>query len=85
MVLTTVKIDGMMCAMCEAHVNDVIRRTFSAKKIKTSHKKGTAEFVSAALPDAQQLRAAIEGTGYRVLEISHKPYLKKGFLPIFKK
>ena len=26
----TVKIDGMMCGMCEAHVNDVIRKTIPA-------------------------------------------------------
>ena len=28
----TVKIDGMMCGMCESHVNDAIRRAFPVKK-----------------------------------------------------
>jgi ATP-binding cassette subfamily B protein len=27
MIKTTLKIDGMMCSMCEAHINDVIRKT----------------------------------------------------------
>ena len=26
MIKTTLKIDGMMCGMCEAHMNDVISR-----------------------------------------------------------
>ena len=25
-VKTIVKVDGMMCSMCEAHINDVIRK-----------------------------------------------------------
>ncbi len=38
---TTLKIDDMMCNMCEVHVNDVIRNKVpKAKKIKSSHKKG---------------------------------------------
>ncbi len=28
MVKTTLKIDGMMCGMCESHVNDAIRNAF---------------------------------------------------------
>ncbi len=25
---TTMKVEGMMCGMCEAHVNDAVRREF---------------------------------------------------------
>lgn len=32
MIETTLKIDGMMCGMCEAHVSDVIRSKFNIKK-----------------------------------------------------
>ena len=32
MVKTILKIDGMMCGMCEAHINDCIRRAFDVKK-----------------------------------------------------
>ena len=28
MIKTTLKIDGMMCGMCESHMNDVIRKNF---------------------------------------------------------
>ena len=34
---TTVKIDGMMCGMCEAHVNDAIRSKLNVKKVTSSH------------------------------------------------
>ena len=29
----TIKIDGMMCGMCESHVNDAVRRAFPVKKV----------------------------------------------------
>ena len=32
-------IDGMSCGMCEAHVQDVIRRNIDVKKVKASHLK----------------------------------------------
>lgn len=32
MVQTTLKIDGMMCGMCESHINDAIRKDFFRKE-----------------------------------------------------
>lgn len=32
MIKTTLRIGGMMCGMCEAHVNDAIRARFNVKK-----------------------------------------------------
>ena len=29
---TVVDIDGMMCGMCESHVNDAVRNNFKVKK-----------------------------------------------------
>lgn len=36
MIKTTLKIDGMMCGMCESHMNDVIRKNFKVKKVTSS-------------------------------------------------
>lgn len=36
MIKTTVGIDGMMCGMCEDHVNDAIRKSFDIKKVSSS-------------------------------------------------
>ena len=32
MLKITVQVDGMMCGMCESHVNDAARKTFQVKK-----------------------------------------------------
>ena len=36
---TTVNVEGMMCGMCESHVNDAIRNAFKVKKVKSDHGK----------------------------------------------
>ena len=33
MVQTTLKVDGMMCGMCESHVNEVVRKTAQVEKV----------------------------------------------------
>lgn len=40
MIKTTLKIDGMMCGMCESHMNDVIRKNFKIKKVTSSARMG---------------------------------------------
>ena len=40
MIKTTLKIDGMMCGMCESHMNDLIRKNFQVKKVTSSAKDG---------------------------------------------
>ena len=79
MIKTTLKIDGMMCRHCEAHVNDMIRNGFDVKKVTSSHKKGTSEIISDQPLDAEKLKAAIEADGYKVLSSESEPYEKKGF------
>lgn len=79
MIKTTLKIDGMMCGHCEAHVNDTIRNNFTVKKVESSHKKGRTEIISEQPLDAEKLKAAIEADGYKVLSSESEPYEKKGF------
>ena len=40
MLKITVQVDGMVCGMCEAHVNDAVRKAFPVKKVASSHSKG---------------------------------------------
>ncbi len=82
---TTIKISGMMCGMCEAHVNDAVRRAVPVKKVSSSHAKGEAVILSEQQPDEQALRAAISETGYDVLSVSTKPYEKRGLFGLLKK
>ena len=74
----TVKIDGMMCGMCESHVNDAIRRAFPVKKVTSSHTKGETVILTEEHIDEAALRAAIDATGYKVLSVKSGPYEKKG-------
>ena len=78
----TMKIDGMMCGMCEAHVNEAIRGAFRVKKVTSSHTKGECIVIS---ENDEELQNAVGKTGYTVLQISREPYEKKGFLGIFGK
>ncbi len=80
MIKTTLKIDGMSCSMCEAHISDVIRRTVpGAKKVSASHAKGEASFLTEAAADEAKLKDAIAATGYTCLSITAEPYKKKGW------
>ena len=79
MVKTIVKVDGMMCGMCESHVNDAIRQAMQVKKVTSSHAKGETEIISEAALDEAAVRTAIEKTGYTVTGIQSEPYEKKGF------
>ena len=68
---TILKIEGMRCNMCEAHINDVIRKTVpDAKKVKSSHKKGESVFASEQEPDKSKLEEAIAATGYTLESVT---------------
>ena len=75
---TTVKIDGMMCGMCESHVNDAIRAKMSVRKVTSSHKKGETIIISKGELTKQMLTVALDGTGYIVMSVTCEPYEKKG-------
>ncbi len=75
----TVKIDGMMCGMCEAHICDTIRQAFpEAKKVSASRKNREAVFLSESGIDEEKLKKAIAATGYTFLSVSSEEYKKRG-------
>lgn len=78
MIKTTLKIRGMMCGMCEAHINDAIRTAFKIKKVSSSHKKGVTEIISETPLDEDMVRECINKTGYELLSVSSAEYVKKG-------
>ena len=85
MTQTTVKVSGMACSMCEAHINDAIRAAFSVEKVSSSHSKGETVILSKEPLDENALRAAIDATGYTAGEIHAVPYEKKGLFSFLKK
>ncbi len=77
MVKITLHIEGMACGMCEAHVNDAVRKAFSVKKVNSSHSKGITEIIAQEPLDEEALRKAIDATGYTVTALDTEPYEKK--------
>lgn len=78
MLKTTLVIDGMACGMCESHINETVRRQFAVKKVSSSHSKGITEIISENPLDENDLRKAIDATGYTVISVDTEPYVKKG-------
>ena len=68
MIKTTLKIEGMMCGMCEAHISDAIRKAVpSARKVSASRSKKEASFLTEDPVNEDILKKAIEDTGYDCL------------------
>ena len=76
----TINIDGMMCGMCEAHINDAVRKVCpKAKKVSSSHKKGETVFLLDGELNVEKIKEAINATGYEFKGIKTEPFVKKGF------
>ena len=79
MIKTTLKIDGMMCSMCEAHICEAIRKAVpAAKKVAASRGKKEAAFLTEEAVDAEALKQAINAAGYICLGVESAPFKKKG-------
>ena len=74
----TVQVSGMMCGMCESHVNDAVRRAFAVKKVASFRSKGETTVVTEQKLDEDALRDTIAATGYEVGGIRKEPYVKRG-------
>ena len=78
MIKTTIKIDGMLCSMCEAHVNDAIRKRLDVKKVRSSRKKGETVVISEKEFTRDLIEFALKDSGYKVLEVKSEPYKRRG-------
>ena len=85
MVETVLKVQGMMCGMCESHINEVVRKTAQVNKVSSSHTRGETVIVSDQELDLEALKQAIAAIGYTVTGAETRPYEKKGFFAFWKK
>ena len=82
----TLKIDGMMCGMCESHINDAIRNSFDVKKVNSSHTKGETVIVSKEALDEDKIKSVIDKTGNELQSVSSEELEeKKGLFEFLKK
>ncbi|MGN1333752.1 MAG: heavy metal translocating P-type ATPase [Anaerovoracaceae bacterium] len=67
----TLKIEGMMCGNCEAHVKKAIEALEGVDSADVSHEKGTAvvHIIGGAVITDEALRKAVEEEGYTVIAI----------------
>lgn len=84
MIKTTVKIEGLMCHNCEAHVNDAVKKAFKVKSVVSSHESGETVITSKDAIDAERLTAVITEAGYKPLSVESSPMEKKSIFS-FKK
>jgi len=79
-------IDGMMCGMCEAHINDVVRKNANVKisNLNSNHQKKLTTFVSGEDLDIDKIVDSIKEIGYQVADVKCEDYEKKSlFAKIF--
>lgn len=79
MLKITIEIEGMVCGMCEAHINDAVRQNFAVKKVTSSHSKGKTEIITKLPIEERTLREVIDKSGYTVTGVDIESYEKKGF------
>lgn len=82
---TVIGIEGMMCGMCESHVNDAIRKVCEVKRVESSHDKKQTIIISEGILDEDAVKKAITDLGYKVTSYNNEPYEKKTFFSFFKK
>ena len=70
MVNTTVKVEGMMCPMCEKHVREAIEKHFEGNvtEVAASHTEKKVDIVSKEPIDFSEVSKVIEEAGYKAVE-----------------
>lgn len=63
---TILKVEGMMCEKCEAHVNKAIKKNFTVKEVISSRQAGTTEIISENRLDEAKLAAVIADEGFEM-------------------
>lgn len=65
----TMKIQGMMCGHCEAHVKKALEALDGVENAQVSHESGTAVVTLTSDVSAAALKTAVEAQDYQVLSV----------------
>lgn len=60
-------VKGMMCAHCEAHVVEALKKINGVNEAVADHKKDQVIVKASREISADEFKAAVEGTGYQFL------------------
>ena len=79
MVKIVLDVEGMACGMCEAHVNDAVRKAFRVRKVTSSHAKGKTEIIAEQPLDEERLKASCRLPAIRSRQSERSPMRRKAF------
>ena len=82
---TVIKVNGMRCPMCEAHVNDAVKNALKVKKVTSSKDACETVVETDEMPDVEKIVSAIAATGYEVGDAKTTEIKKKGLFSFLKK
>ena len=85
MIRTIVKVSGMICGMCETHINNTIRTAFPVRSVTSSRVRGETVILSDEPLDSEQLKQTINATGYIAHSVSRENVQKYSLLSRFLK
>ncbi len=77
-------VEGMVCGMCEAHVNDALRKVPGVKKASASRSKKQVTIECDEGVSDEALLKAVNDTGYKASNVRIGPE-KKGLRGLFGK
>ena len=60
----TYGVTGMMCHMCEQHVENAVKQALDVKSVKADNKKNICVIEADNEPDAAKVEAAVKEAGY---------------------
>ena len=63
----TLTVEGIKCGMCETHVNDIIRKNFKIKGVKSSARKNTITITYENEIDLIKVAEVLHSFGYDVI------------------
>ena len=73
----TLKINGMMCPHCEAHMNETVLKEYPKAKVTSSHAKKETVIITADAISDEKLGSLVAEAGYKLEGIGRAPYEKK--------
>ena len=78
-------VEGMMCGMCEAHVNDALRKVPGVKKASASRAKKLVTIECDETVTDEALLKAVNDTGYEASNVREAGKKKSGLRGLFGK
>ena len=80
-----ITVEGMMCGMCEAHVNDALRKVPGVTKASASRSKKQALVECGEWVSDEALLKAVNDTGYRASNVRAAEPKRSGLRGLFGK